>query len=173
MMRNMKTLKTLIFLSLITLCYSCELSNKPNLLISTDSLAVTKYGKMGFYSVFNYRYMRYNADSAILAFNLIEVDSAMRHYNKVHTQIDQQVVATSDCLPFEMEIPVPIVDDSIFYVTHICEVDTVSSFRDTLVYPDYVHKSEIINPIPDTDSIIIERIDSVVVVNATKIEDIL
>lgn len=170
----MKTLKSLIMLLLITSCYSCELpSDTPNMLVDINSLSITKYGKMGFYSVFNYRYMRYNADSAILIFSLSEVESAMRHYNKVNTLIDQQIVATSNCLPFEMEIPIPIIDDSIFYVTHICEVDTVSSFRDTLVYPVYVHKSEIVNPVPDTDSIIIERIDSIVVVNSTKIEDIL
>lgn len=149
----MKKNKYIIAFLLVTLLCSCKD-------YSTRDLVS---GKMGYRSIFTYQYLRYNADSAVLSFQLEEIESTIRHYNSIATYVDNQLIAKSDTFPYSIELPIPIIDDSVFNIKHICGIDTINSFRDTLIYPVYVHKSEIINPIPDTVTLIIERIDSIYV----------
>ena len=87
----------------------------------------------------------------------------MRHYNNLSTYVGIQQVANSHSLPFETEIPIPIIDDSVFYIKHICRIDSVPSMSDTLVHTVYVHKSEVVNPRLDTVTVICERLDSIIV----------
>ena len=121
------------------------------------------YNVMGYHSILNYRYLRYTGDSAVLQLQVKEIDASMRHYNKSSIFIGEDSITCVDEIPLDIEIPIPIIDDSVFKITHICWVDSVDSFRDTLVHTAYVHKSEIVNPVPDTVSLIRERLDSVIV----------
>lgn len=149
----MKKNQYIIALLFVTFLCSCE----------DFTISNPIYGTMGYRSIFTYQYMRYNADSAVLSFQLEEIESTIRHYNSIATYVDNQLIAKSDTFPYSIELPIPIIDDSVFNIKHICGIDTINSFRDTLIYPVYVHKSEIINPIPDTVTLIIERKDSIYV----------
>lgn len=120
-------------------------------------------GKMGYSSTLNSSYMLYNGDSAILKFSLAEIASPMRHYNKYSLSIEGEVVASADALPRELEVHIPIIDDSTFCFKHVCAVDSIASMSDTLLHTVYVHKSEIVNPNPDVVRIEVERVDSIVV----------
>lgn len=42
----------------------------------------------------------------------------------------QQLVANSDSLPFEVEIPIPIMDDCVFHIRHICWIDSLPNYSD-------------------------------------------
>lgn len=121
------------------------------------------YDRMGYYSILNYRYLRYTGDSAVLQMSVQEIEGSKRHYNKSSIYVGNDSIACVDELPFDIEIPIPIVNDSVFKITHVCWVDSVNSFRDTLIHTAYVHKSEIVNPVPDTVSIVRDRLDTVIV----------
>lgn len=154
----MKTFKTIILFISTLFLYSCESSN-----IVGEPVAQKKYGNMGYRSILNYRYMQYTGDSAVLIMRVEEIESSIRHYNRSTLHMNADLVATSDSVPFEKEIIIPIIDDSVFTIKHICWIDSLTSFNDTLIHTVYVHKNEIVNPKPDTVSITRERLDSVIV----------
>ena len=106
--------------------------------------------------------MPYTADSVVLMMHVEEIESSIRHYNKASIYLGADMVAGSDSVPFVAEIRIPIMDDSLFQIKHVCWIDSLASYNDTLIHNIYVHKNEVVNPQPDTVSIIRERLDSVV-----------
>lgn len=147
-----------ICLSLLAL-FGCEGNDK----IVGEPVEIKTMGKMGYRSTLNSSYMLYNGDSAILKFRVEEIELPMRHYNKYSFFIGEQNIASANHLPYEMEIHIPIIEDSTFYFKHICAVDSIVSMSDTLLHAVYVHKSEIVNANPDIVRMEVERVDSIVI----------
>lgn len=98
--------------------------------------------------------MQYTGDSALLNIRAEERDSISDHYNHAEIIIGEQTIAVSETLPVEVEIPIPLIEDSVILVQHICWKDTLDTvmYRDMLFHAVQVHKGEITNQNPEEKS---------------------
>ncbi len=138
----------ILFMAVIALC-SCE----PHVIVSPGS-TITKSDttRMGYRSIISYKYMQYTADSALLKVAVEARKNATMPYTHAELTIGGGPTIVADSLPMQVEIAIPIIDDSTILVKHLCWADSVDSvvYKEPLLYEVPVHKGEIINHNPDT-----------------------
>lgn len=138
----------ILFMAVIALC-SCE----PHVIVPPGS-TITKSDttRVGYRSIISYKYMQYTADSALLKIAVEEREDATASYTHAELTIGGEPTIVADSLPMQVEMTIPIIDDSTILVKHLCWVDTLDSvmYKEPLLYEVQVHKGEIINHNPDT-----------------------